>query len=265
MRPRIRTIKPEIWADERVGDLSHGARLLFIGLITMADDEGRLRELPAAILGHVFPYDDISTAKLSKWLTEIAATGMIVRYTVDGRRYVAFPRWTTHQKVDKGNESSLPVPPEFVESSPNDSTNGRRSVSDVFDDDSRPVRARSASRADPIRSFPDPVRCLFDYWKATCRHPQALPTRERLAKVRARLGEGYTEDQIRQAINGAARAAFVNDAGKRFDDLELICRNGSKLESFIDRADGPNVVALPRAAALERADAWKAGYEEGAS
>lgn len=56
-RPRIRTLKPELWQNEKVGDLSHGARLLFVGLITMADDEGRFRARPSVILGHVFPYD----------------------------------------------------------------------------------------------------------------------------------------------------------------------------------------------------------------
>lgn len=80
---------------------------------------------------------------------------------------------------------------------------------------------------------------LFGYWQEQCGHPTAKPTRDRLAKVRSRLNEGYTPAQIRQAIDGAARAAFVNDAGRRFDDLELICRNGSKLEDFIGRSGPP--------------------------
>lgn len=80
------------------------------------------------------------------------------------------------------------------------------------------------------------VGSLIDYWKARCRHPGAKATRDRRQKVAARLREGYTPDDIRTAIDGAAIGAFVNDAGTRFDDLELICRNGSKLESFIERA-----------------------------
>lgn len=225
MRPRIRTLKPEVWQDENVGDLSHGARLLFIGLITMADDDGRLRELPETIRGHVFPHDGISKPKIERWLREVASAGMIVRYEVDGREYVAFRQWSKHQKVDKGNESELPAPPEFVDCSSND----LRTV----DDHSRPTRGRT----DPVLSVPDPVVVLFDYWRERCGHPQAMPTRERLAKIRARRAEGYTDEQIRQAIDGAAKAPFVNEAGKRFDDIELICRNGSKLESFIDRAN----------------------------
>lgn len=77
---------------------------------------------------------------------------------------------------------------------------------------------------------------LFSHWQQACGHPTARFTRDRRSKVEARLREGYAEQQIQRAIDGAAQAAFVNDAGKRFDDLELICRSGSKVEDFIGRA-----------------------------
>lgn len=103
--------------------------------------------------------------------------------------------------------------------------------------DVTPLQAHDPRGRDRSVTEPDPVVALFDYWRATCGHPSAMPTDERLRKIRQRRDEGYTDDQIRAAIDGAARGAFVNDAGKRFDDIELICRNGSKLESFIDRAN----------------------------
>lgn len=78
---------------------------------------------------------------------------------------------------------------------------------------------------------------IFEYWQQTTGHTSALPSRDRLSKVKARLAEGYTPEQIRAAIDGAAAQPFVNEAGKVFDDLELICRTGSKLEGFIDRAN----------------------------
>lgn len=79
---------------------------------------------------------------------------------------------------------------------------------------------------------------LFDYWREKTCHPQAKFTGERKRKVVARLREGYTGDLIRSAIDGAARMPYVSPDGRRFDDLELICRNGSKLESFAERAKG---------------------------
>jgi hypothetical protein len=102
------------------------------------------------------------------------------------------------------------------------------------------VQAPSPSSAAPPSPDSRAERELFDYWQQRCGHSQAKATRGRLAKVRARLREGYTVEQIHRAIDGAAIGAFVNDAGKRFDDLELICRSGEKLESFIDRATGSN-------------------------
>ncbi len=76
---------------------------------------------------------------------------------------------------------------------------------------------------------------LFRYWQRECEHTAARPTPERLSKVVARLRDGYSAAEIRKAIDGAKHSAFENDDGKRFDDLELICRNGTKLEQFIER------------------------------
>lgn len=91
---------------------------------------------------------------------------------------------------------------------------------------------RAQARADEDR--------LFDFWREECNHPQAKFTPERRAKVRARLREGYTARQIAEGIRGAARAAYVDpETGKRYDDLELICRNGGKLEDFVGRAGLP--------------------------
>lgn len=93
------------------------------------------------------------------------------------------------------------------------------------------------SPTDSVESpAPSVVIDLFLYWQRQTGHPNAKPTHDRLAKVRARLNENYTPDQIRAAIDGAAAQPFVNDDGKVFDDLELICRTGSKLEGFIERA-----------------------------
>jgi len=43
---RIRTVKPEFFADDDVADLSLSARLLFVGLLLVADREGRLEDRP---------------------------------------------------------------------------------------------------------------------------------------------------------------------------------------------------------------------------
>ena len=77
---------------------------------------------------------------------------------------------------------------------------------------------------------------LFSYWQEKCDHRAAKMTPDRARLLLSRLRDGYTEAEIRRAIEGAAAAAYVDkESGKKFDDLTLICRTGSKLEDFIDR------------------------------
>lgn len=109
-RPRIRTVKPEAWHDEKVGRLSRDARLLFIVLITFADDDGRFRALPSAILGHGYPYDSDAGRKIDKWLAELAAESLIELYTVESLPYGRFPQWARHQRVNRATPSQLPAP-----------------------------------------------------------------------------------------------------------------------------------------------------------
>lgn len=106
------------------------------------------------------------------------------------------------------------------------------------------------------------IKPLFIYWKERCNHPHAKLTSERQRRIRARLDEGYSEEQVRKAIDGAARAAFVNEQGKRFDDIELICRNGSKLESFMERAES-KLHPLPNSPQA-RSNDFERDYEESA-
>jgi hypothetical protein len=115
-RPRIRTIKPEMWADEKVGQVSRDARLLFVGLITMADDEGRLRGMPAAILGHVFPYDDDALRKLRAWLASSRRAASSCPTQHGGVTYFYLPGFVRHQVINKSKASTLPgPPPSFVD------------------------------------------------------------------------------------------------------------------------------------------------------
>ncbi len=109
---RIRTLKPTVWLSPQIMNLSHGARLLFIGLITQADDEGRgiadIRRLKASI----FPGDDILSGAVHEWLTEIVTEGLIVLYDAPGHgRLYELPSWPRHQSISRPTRSDYPAPP----------------------------------------------------------------------------------------------------------------------------------------------------------
>jgi uncharacterized phage protein (TIGR02220 family) len=78
---------------------------------------------------------------------------------------------------------------------------------------------------------------LFQYWcdvmGKSISTSKLTPKRDKA--IKARLKEGYTIDQIKAAIDGCRADPFSmgkNDRQKHFNDVELICRTGEKLESF---------------------------------
>lgn len=85
---------------------------------------------------------------------------------------------------------------------------------------------------------------LFKYWcevmGKSISTSKLTPKREK--KIKDRLKQGYTFEQIKTAIFNCSNDPFSmghNDRGKPFNDLELICRDGEKLESFLEATKTP--------------------------
>lgn len=92
-------------------------------------------------------------------------------------------------------------------------------------------------------AVPSPVQEVFAYWQTRLNHPQAHLTDKRRKLIQARLKEKYTVEQIKLAIDGCASSPFhmgQNDRQTVYDDIELICRDGGKLEGFISKLNQPN-------------------------
>ena len=107
---RIRTIKPELPQSESMGRVSRDARLCFILLWTLADDEGRLRGNSRMLASLLFPYDDDAKDLIQGWLNELSKEGCIVAYTHESDSYVQIHKWLKHQKIDKPSQSKIPAP-----------------------------------------------------------------------------------------------------------------------------------------------------------
>lgn len=79
---------------------------------------------------------------------------------------------------------------------------------------------------------------VWAYWLRSTGKDRAKPTPERKRVVLARLREGYSETDIKRAIDGCLTSDHHVEGGHT--DLTLICRNGSKLEAFVEKAgDAP--------------------------
>lgn len=106
---RQRMIKPEFFTDDHIGLMEHVDRLLFIGLWTLADKRGRLRDQPPVIHGALFPFEpevdvDLGLTRLSNCF--------IRRYKVNGHPYIQIVNFEKHQHPHpKEAESLIPPPP----------------------------------------------------------------------------------------------------------------------------------------------------------
>ncbi len=108
---RIRSLKPSIWADERFSEVGRDARLLFIGMISHADDDGRLVASASSLLGAIYPHDDPNAKQVEKWRAELVAVGLIEVYQHGKGTYAHLIGWANHQYIQKRMKSTLPPPP----------------------------------------------------------------------------------------------------------------------------------------------------------
>lgn len=110
---RIRFIKPDYFKDEDIAALPYEVRLLYIGLWTLADKEGRLEDRPKRIKVELFPYDNIDVEKCLEILSKRKTTSnkpFINRYAVKDLRYIEILSWNKHQNTHKTEKESL-IPP----------------------------------------------------------------------------------------------------------------------------------------------------------
>lgn len=134
--PRIRSLKYEYFINEDLAQISLHARLLGLGLTTLADREGRLEDRPLRIKVLLFPYHDID---VDKALDELQDAGFLSRYTVDGKRYIAVVNFLKHQRPHPREVASVIPSPE--KASPRQAK-------------VRPVREKAAKPDDPCPTQP---------------------------------------------------------------------------------------------------------------
>jgi hypothetical protein len=106
---RSRNLKPSFFTNEQLAECSPLARLLFAGLWTIADRDGKLHDRPRKIRAELFPYEAAPDA--DAWLSELASVGLILRYAVAGERYIKIPGFERHQKPHPAEKpSEIPEP-----------------------------------------------------------------------------------------------------------------------------------------------------------
>lgn len=102
MPPKKRMLHSKIWVSDQFTKLSFGERLLFIGMITLGDDEGLFLCSGRYLKAQIFPYDKkISPSMVEKMRDQIAEVGLIKLDKYEDKLIGCHPKWNKYQTLRK--------------------------------------------------------------------------------------------------------------------------------------------------------------------
>ncbi len=118
----------------------------------------------------------------------------------------------------------------------------------------KPLSAEPTVVEPPPSEKPDALeaeaRDVFEHWRDVMdKGRRAVLDSARKTKVVARLRDGYSVAELKQAVDGCRRTPHnmgENEKRQRYDDLELICRDASHVDRFKAAATGPPDKPIPR-------------------
>lgn len=99
-------LNPDFWLDEDLAKVSPHARLLYMGLWGICDDNyATFPDRPEWIKIQVFPYDEVSVRGL---LDELEMIAKIIKFPADGKIWWYIKNFHKHQKVDRPSRPKYP-------------------------------------------------------------------------------------------------------------------------------------------------------------
>ena len=100
---RARNIKPGLFQNDLLGELCPLARLVFIGMWTIADFKGCIEFRPKMMKVQLLPYDDCDIEAL---VNSLEQARFIRYYSVQGKRYIKIVNFEKHQNPHKNERDA---------------------------------------------------------------------------------------------------------------------------------------------------------------
>ena len=188
-------------------------KLVFIGLFSNADDEGRGRANPTYLKSILFPYEEsIRSADIDKTLSEISSNMSVVFYSCNGSSYYSLTKWHDWQKIEKPQDSKLPAYDENNKEIQllfhDQSVNNRRPVVPNKKEENRKEKEEKRNR-------------IKDKYNAICTNlPQVQKLTDKREKAIDKFLQEFTEEQFEQICVIANNSDFLtgkNDNGWKAD------------------------------------------------
>lgn len=103
----------------------------------------------------------------------------------------------------------------------------------------KPVNQETKEKVKSTVEPSGPTAEVFSYWQLKRDHPQAKLDAKRQKAIKARLSDGYSVGELCEAVDGCCLSPHhmgQNDTRTVYDDIELICRDGARVDKFIKLA-----------------------------
>jgi len=189
-----RILKDSIATSENLNACCVDAQMLFIRLITKADDYGLFEARPAIVRAYCYPLllDKVSEVDIRKWLKELERNNLVRFYEHDGIDYMTLVNWERHQRI-RNQHSKYPSP----------NGNLRQPAADCGE----LLQVAAQSESNPIQSNPesnpymsDLPRQIFDHWNTKKLKTHRKLTDKQRTKVKSALKD-YSAEEITKAID----------------------------------------------------------------
>lgn len=228
---RARLLKPGFFTNDKLNTLHPYARLLFAGLWTIADREGRLEDRPLRIKAEIFPYDNVKVPRLLDALEEAA---FILRYESGNVHFIQILSFRKHQTPHVREPASIiPAPDEHWDSTvpaPDEHESGPAVAVAVID----PVAVSGVTAAEPPAPSRKRALSVDDVtWinETQAKHP-TVNVREIIARKKNRntwddykdhraavlVAIGFEEKKVTEATNGRTSKTGRGVPGVRSSD-----------------------------------------------
>jgi uncharacterized phage protein (TIGR02220 family) len=237
---RSRNIKPGLFKNEILGVADPVFTIVFTGLWTLADREGRLEDRPLRIKTETIPYrDNIDINSVLNWLYD---KKFIIRYSVNGDEYIQIVNFKKHQNPHKNEiESSIPkyiqqdeTVPIKSEEVPSNSV-ALRLIPDSFNLDSR-MEADASCRAEqptrPRATFP--ISEIVSFLNEKSMRDFKESTKSTRKHIAARCKEGASVADFKAVISHKVDEWGTDPAMMSYIRPETLF--GTKFEAYLQAA-----------------------------
>lgn len=227
-----RIIREGLIDSDKMASLGWAEQVLFVRLMLIADDFGRLDGRPEIVLSRAYPMDlgRVVLSDVKGWLDSLLKAGLVLRYVVENKPYLLIPNFNQRLRIKK---SKYPCPLEDIEElmTVNCQTYDRQ-LSDICQTYDRPeveveeeveeeveyntlssklpVKKELKKKKESLLSNQD-LTGVIEYFNLKCdRLPKVIKlTETRKAKLKKRIEE-FGIDGINQLFNKVAESDFLN-------------------------------------------------------